>query len=392
MKASTSTLPSPEPEALVVSQRLRAVLAEEIRQSGPMRFDRYLEQIQYYPGLGYYAAGSTKFGAGGDFVTAPELGPVFARCLARMLAPALAELGAEACVLELGAGSGALAVDLLSMLDALNQLPAQYLILERSADLRARQAASLDRLPQRLKDRVQWLERPPTAGWTGLVFGNEVVDALPARRFTWHDDGWLEWYVEVVDGQFTRRLGSPQSGLGSELATAQDLAQPQNGYTSEIQPHLGPWLRSVTEHLETGLVVLVDYGYTGREYWHPARSSGTLIGHYRHHVVSDPFAWPGLIDWSVSVNFSDLACAMDDAGLCPTAFATQAAMLLTCGVDAETREAQEIDGPEQLTRLAEIKRLLLPSEMGERFLVLAGARGEVSRTIDFGPHDRLERL
>lgn len=369
-------LPKPDPEALAHSERLRAQISRCIQTEGPMRFDDYWEQVLYTPGLGYYSAGSHKFGAGGDFVTAPELGSIFARCLALQCAETLDQLGTGE-ILELGAGSGTLCAELLLALEGQDRLPSRYRILERSADLRQRQQTLLSTRCPHLAARVSWLDQPPQQSWQGLVIGNEVVDALAARRFQRGTEGWQELGVGLDDGQL-QWTGMPthdteqQALLQLESQLDQELP---TGYCTEVQPGLSAWLASVTENLERGLVLLVDYGYPRSEYFHPQRHTGTLICHYQHRAHDDPFLWPGLQDISVNVEFTALAEALDAAGLSVVGYTTQAEFLLASGLEPIVAESAEWPAAQRLALQHEILQLTLPSAMGDRFHVIAAGRG-----------------
>jgi SAM-dependent MidA family methyltransferase len=378
-------LPQPSEAALDVSAELARVIRAEIRAAGGwLDFARYMELALYAPGLGYYSAGSTKLGAGGDFVTAPELGDIVGRALARTLRAELAELPAP-LILEIGAGTGALAAQIL---DALADLDVGYLILEPSADLRERQQRAL----ARFGERIAWLDGLPAEPIAGAVIANEVLDALPvscfAKRgarvvprgvvasgggFAWADAAELRNLSEAVE-LLERALGAPLA----------------DGYRSEIALTLPAWLASVAAALERGCMLFVDYGLPRREYYHPQRSEGTLICHYRQRAHADPFLYPGLQDITAWVDFSACADAARATGLDVAGFTTQAQFLLatltaeppSTGVDAAS-----------LRERSALKTLLLPGEMGERFKVLLlrkGRSGPVARPLP--GRDLLSRL
>ncbi|QKT04976.1 SAM-dependent methyltransferase [Ectothiorhodospiraceae bacterium 2226] len=370
-------LPAPDPAASAHSARLRDALHTEIVAAGApgIPFARFMEQALYAPGLGYYSAGTRKFGREGDFITAPELSPLFGRCLARQLIPLLAQLpGGE--VLEVGAGSGVLAADLLGELHTLGALPARYLILERSAELRARQQARLAEAPIALRERVQWLDDLPPPGWQGVVVANELLDALPVHRFVRGTDGeTAELYVDWADGRFVWRAG-PWSDprLAEQLAAVEaEAGALPAGYVSELAPAVGDWLRALAERLGRGAVLLFDYGYSRREYYLPERSGGTLTCHYRHRVHGDPLILPGLQDITAYVDFTAAAEAAHAAGLAVAGYTTQAHFLLGAGL-LELAQLDALDAVERTHRAQQIKTLTLPGEMGERFKVLALAR------------------
>lgn len=369
-------LPEPEAEAKAVSDRLCALIAGEIERTGPIPFQRYMELALYAPGLGYYAAGAHKFGASGDFITAPELGNILAECVAQALTPTLRELSA-ASVLELGAGSGALAADLIPALARRGALPDRYLILERSADLRQRQQQTLQsRIPEHYA-RVSWLDCPPTDAFDGAIIGNEVVDALACARFAISQESLREVYVDLDQGHFNSCLQPPRP----EVAAACEHIQRElgnalpTGYESELVPELSPWLASVCAPLRRGLVLLADYGYGRPEYYHPQRDRGTLICHYRQRVHQDPYWYPGLNDITASVDFTALAEAGLDAGLNLLAYDHQAGFLISTGIEALHAGMAELDDRQRLRLAGQIKHLMLPGEMGERFKVMLLGRG-----------------
>jgi SAM-dependent MidA family methyltransferase len=370
---SSPGFPEPSPDELAHSARLLALIREEIAAAGPMDFARYMALALYAPGLGYYSAGRTRFGAAGDFVTAPELGGLFARCVARALAPVL---GPGRVLLELGAGSGAFAVAALAELERLDALPDAYAILDTSADLRERQCERIARELPHLLDRVAWLDRPPAAPWRGALFANEVVDALPVRLFEWRD-GALHARVVVDDGAGLAFDRAPaDADLAAAVARAVgDPAGLPSPYRSEVLPQLDAWFAAVAEQLVEGVALCVDYGYPRHEYYHPQRREGTLIAHYRHRAHEAVLTLPGLSDLTSFVDFTALAEAMHHAGFEPACYASQAQFLLAAGLPEIAAVEAERSAADQLRLTAEIRRLTLPGEMGERFKVLAGLRG-----------------
>jgi SAM-dependent MidA family methyltransferase len=369
-------LPEPDADAKAVSTRLCGLIADEINRLGPMPFQRYMELALYAPGLGYYAAGAHKFGAAGDFVTAPELGSVMAEAIAETLAPLLRSK-AHPTVMELGAGSGVLAVDLLAALERRGAMPDRYLILERSADLRQRQQQRLKEQSPDSIDRVSWLDRPPESAFDGAIIGNEVVDALACARFEITADGPRELCVQLKDNRFQDCLAAPRVGLSRAFEHLQhELDAPLLvGYQSELVPELSPWLASVSACLRSGLLLLADYGYGRREYYHPQRSRGTLICHYRQRVHEDPYWYPGLNDITASVDFTALAEAGHSAGLELLGYDNQAGFLIGAGIEQIYAHLAELDDRQRLRLAGEIKRLMLPGEMGERFKLMLLGRG-----------------
>lgn len=363
-------------------------IVNTIEREGPLPFDAYMRMALYEPGLGYYVNGLHRFGSGGDFVTAPEQGGLFARAIACSLDRLADRIGPDWTLLELGPGSGALARDLLGTLE---RPPARYLLLEPSAALREVQRETLNGLPEPLADRVEWIATPP-APFEGAVLANEVVDALPVKRFRIGEDGLEEARVAVAGERFGWDWTDADDALRDVLSTVlDDLAEPlAPGYVSEVCPHLSDWLRTVTESMRRGIALLVDYGYPRREYYHPDRNAGTLVCHYRHRAHFDPFVWPGLTDLSAFVDFTALADGARRCGLDVAGFTTQAGFVLGSGAGEVLATIE--DDTERLRLSGELKRLVLPGEMGERFKVLALTRGLDPELPEFGLSDQLGRL
>lgn len=380
-------LPTPSPDALAHSQRMAAHLVAQIDATGGwIPFSGYMGAALYAPGLGYYAAGATKFGAAGDFVTAPELTPLFGRTLARAVAPVLAATGGD--MLELGAGSGRLAADVLGELERMGALPARYTILDVSADLVERQRQTLEQAVPHLLDRVVWLDALPES-FTGVVLGNEVLDALPVELVHWTDAGPLQRGVVAHDGGFDwadRPIADPVLRLRAE---ALDLVPP---YLSEINLAADALIASLGERLRHGLVLMIDYGFSAREYYHPQRHMGTLRAHYRHHALDDPFHLPGLCDLTAHVDFSAVARAGMAAGLTPSGYSGQAAFLLNSGLTELLMESSPADAVAWLPQTNAVQRLVSPAEMGELFKVMALTKGEVPVLAGFASGNRLHAL
>jgi SAM-dependent MidA family methyltransferase len=377
----TVELPVPDADQCAHSDRLVAALREEIAARGPIPFSRFMERCLYAPGLGYYSAGQAKFGAAGDFVTAPELGALFAHCTVNALAPALRALGTGAYFLELGGGSGAFAEAALRALADADALPRRYLILEPSADLRERQRARLAAaLPPALNDRVDGLDRPPEQAWHGVLFANEVIDALPATRFAVRDGEVFEEHVALDGaGGFVRRDRPADMLVGAAVRHVErDLGAPfADGYRSEILPQLPYWVQAVAGALEVGLMLFVDYGYPRREFYLPERRDGTLRAHYRQRAHNDPFFRPGLQDLTASVDFTALAEAGNGAGFGVAAYLPQTQFLIASGLQ-EAFAAGHATATDEAARYAlaqQVKQLTLPGAMGERFQAMLLARG-----------------
>ncbi len=388
------SLPVPDQDSLAHSLNLTEQIALEIKQSGGrLPFDRYMELCLYAPGLGYYSGGLRKFGESGDFVTAPEVSPVFARCLSRQCGQVFGELGGGD-LLEFGAGSGRLAVDILRELDRLGQLPERYYILEVSAELRDRQNRTLQaELPQ-LADRVIWLDRMPDAGFCGVVIANELLDAMPVNRFRIEGDMILEQYVHLGEGQGIVSSWGPCSELLE--SSVQGLLEGDGGglddYESEINLRAAPWVRALAQRLQAGLILLIDYGYSRDEYYHPRRSRGTLMCHYRHRAHPDPMLMPGLQDITAHVDFTRVAGAALNSGLNVCGYTSQAFFLMGCGLDGLISESNPEDVRSHMELVQGVKRLTLPTEMGERFKVLGLSRGLNEAPVGFSIRDQRERL
>jgi len=377
-------MPALAPEEEAHSRAVGALIRERIRAAGGwIPFEQYMDLALYAPGLGYYSAGSAKLGPGGDFVTAPEISDLFSRCLARQCAAALAG-GGE--ILELGAGTGRMAAVILESLDAAEALPQRYAILEVSADLAQRQRQRLGKLPPHIRDRVVWLERLPERPIRGVILANEVLDALPCRRFVTVAGGVRELGVAIepdtasggdsacADGRLVERQAAADPSL--ELACAAllgGLPEPlPDGYSSEICLAVDPWIAGVADCLERGLMLLFDYGLPRTHYYHPQRTAGTLRCHFKQRVHDDPYVNVGVQDITAWVDFTRVAEAAVASGLDVRGFATQAAFLLATGIERLVAEATD---PVRRARLAgEARRLLLPGEMGEAFKAMALTR------------------
>ena len=375
------SLPPPDADALAHSDRLRALIQEQVfAAGGALPFYRFMELALYAPGLGYYSAGATKFGEAGDFVTAPELGPLFAACVADALAPVLRQIGPSAVFVEVGGGSGAFAEVALKRLLALDALPDRYAILEPSADLRLRQRERLQqRLSPLLFDLVEWLDGPLQDDWNGVLFANEVIDALPTPRFTLRDGEVMEEHVALDgEGRFVRTDRPADALLTAAVRHVERYLgiTLHDGYRSELLPQLPYWLQAVIGGLRRGAMLFVDYGYVRREYYAPDRTDGTLRAFRRHQVSNALYDVPGLQDLTASVDFTALAEAGTNAGFDFTGYCSQANFLLGNGLDQRLAEA-EAHARDEAARYAlrqEAKHLTLPGEMGERFQAMGFAR------------------
>jgi SAM-dependent MidA family methyltransferase len=375
-------LPLPDPEAAAHSARVQAAIAAAVRAAGGwIPFDRYMELALYAPGLGYYAAGARKLGdaaAGGDFVTAPEISPLFATALAAQVTQAFAQVPRR--IVEFGAGSGVLARDLIDALAARGAPVERYAIVELSPDLAQRQRALL------AGRDVEWLAAPPH-GFEGVMLANEVLDVMPVRLFVMRDGAPCERGV-ALDGE---RLALAERGADAALAVAvaaiERAAGPlADGYGSELHFAAAAWMRSAADWLARGLLLAIDYGFPRREYYHPQRLMGTLMCHYRHRAHADPLWLPGLNDITSHVDFTAMADAALEAGLDVLGYTSQAHFLINCGVLDRLADAHSH------RRAGEAQRLLSEAEMGELFKVLAVGRGIVPPLAGFVRGDRRDRL
>jgi len=385
--------PQPDEDALVLSKRLVEMLRERIDDAGgSISFADYMEKVLYAPGVGYYSAGLRKFGSDGDFVTAPEISPLFARCFARTCNSILNETGGKD-ILELGAGSGVMAANLLAELERMQCLPERYLILERSAELRDRQQETLSHRIPHLLSRIQWLNRLPEPQISGLIFANEVIDALPVHRFAWRDNELLELHVTWRDDTFAWVEKTVESmDVAAQVKAIGFDSESRNHFTSEINPGLKDWLASLASRLARGAMVFTDYGYPRSDYYHPQRSSGTLMCHYRHRSHGDPFLLPGLQDVTAYVDFTALAEAGNDCGLAVKGFTTQAHFLMDTDIETLLAEAGPENDRNYLEAAQQVKTMMLPGEMGERFKAMLLLKGIESIPAGFRLHDLRTRL
>jgi SAM-dependent MidA family methyltransferase len=392
----TTSLPRPDVDALAHSERLAGLIRNEIAANeGAIPFSRFMELALYAPGLGYYSAGARKFGEEGDFVTAPELGPIFAACIAESVAPVLQQIGPSAVFFELGGGSGAFAEVALKRLLALDALPARYAILEPSADLRERQRERLQQhLSPMLFELVEWPDGPLPGEWSGVLFANEVIDALPTPRFAIRDGEVFEEYVVVEGDGFARTLRPADAFLSNAVRHVEHRLEHSlaEGYRSEVLPQLPYWIQAVSGGMQRGAMLFVDYGHPRGEFYEPERSDGTLRAYYRHRTHAEPLLWPGLQDLTASVDFTALAEAGVAAGFDFAGYCSQASFLLGNGMAGVLERIERIKDPtEQQRRRNEVKKLTLPSEMGERFQVM-GFEKDVEFGIAFMAGDLSFRL
>jgi SAM-dependent MidA family methyltransferase len=383
------SLPEPDASARAHSARVHDAIANAIDAvDGFLPFDRYMQIALYAPGLGYYVAGARKFGAGGDFVTAPEMTALFGATIGVQIA-AILEVGPGRRIVELGAGSGKLAADLLTMLATSGRPAARYQIIEVSAELRERQRTTIERLAPSERSRVEWLTEIP-ATIAGAVVMNEVLDAIPPHLIARRGGAWFERGVTRHGDRFDwieRPLRDECWGTRAAARFPADV-----DYLSEINPAAEALVELIGRRLASGAMLIVDYGFPRAEYYHRERSEGTLMGHYRHRAHTDPFLWPGLSDLTTHVDFTAIAEAGERAGLSVAGFASQASFLLSCGLLDRLREVGPTDSLAYLREASAVQTLTSPAEMGESFKILALARGEDIAWPGFAFGDRSHRL
>ncbi|MGA3248072.1 MAG: SAM-dependent methyltransferase [Paraburkholderia sp.] len=386
------SLPAPGPSALAQSEALSAQIRAEIAEGGGwLPFDRYMERALYAPGLGYYGGGSVKFGRrpedGSDFVTAPELSPLFAATLARPVAQALAASGTRH-LMEFGAGTGKLAAGLPKALNTLGVQFNAYSIVDLSGELRERQRATIEAEAPALAARVRWLDALPQQ-FEGVVIGNEVLDAMPVRLFAHTGGVWHERGVTLREGEFDfedRPVRAPQD---VEFLTDIEV---DREYVTETHDAARAFTRTICTMLTRGAALLIDYGFPRHEYYHAQRAQGTLMCHYRHRAHGDPFVYPGLQDITAHVEFTGIAEAGVETGADLLGYTSQARFLLNAGITEVLGEIDPTDTARFLPAANSVQKLLSEAEMGELFKVIAFSRG-IEETLDaFASGDRTYSL
>ncbi|MDH3342170.1 MAG: SAM-dependent methyltransferase [Gammaproteobacteria bacterium] len=370
---SPDVLPEPAKGAKNWSQALCAQIEEQCNRSrGLIPFSQFMQMALYTPGFGYYSSDIRKFGAEGDFITAPEISPLFAQCLARQVSDVLVTMPASS-ILEFGAGSGIMAADMLLELELLGTLPEHYFILELSASLKQRQQKTIENKAAHLLNRVIWLDALPEEKFNGVVVANEVLDAMPVECFKIFGESVQSLYVSCRDSVLDSKYQPASAAVDTAVRTIEERIEVRlpEGYCSELNPSIAGWLQSIADSMEQGMVLLIDYGYAAPEYYHEERNTGTLMCHYQHRAHSDPLWYPGLQDITAFVDFTDVAYSAVDAGFDVSGYTSQAMFLMSAGLD-ELHQQQVTDDVTSQVKLAQqIKTLTLPSEMGERFKVMA---------------------
>jgi len=385
----TAGLPPPSLEARVHGEQVLAHITAAIDEAGGwISFADYMGVVLYAPGLGYYSAGARKFGAAGDFVTAPEMTPLFGAALATPAADLIDRLP-DGDLIELGPGTGRLAADLLNALVAKERLPRRYRLLEVSADLAARQRECLRERAPALLPRVDWIEILPPR-WRGLMIANEVLDAVPPHLIARQRGAWFERGVSLIGGRLALADQPLKQGALRDAASA--AFPPEGDYVSEINPAAQALIRSLAERCDAGMLLIIDYGFPATEYYHPQRASGTLVAHYRHRVVHDLLFMPGLADLSAHVDFSAIARAGVAGGMAVGGYTTQARFLINCGILDALAACGDPQTSTYLRQAAAVQKLLSPAEMGELFKVLALVRGVDGELVGFSDGDQGYRL
>lgn len=399
LNSNPEALPEPDEEAKnrsqLVKQRVRAACNHS---DGWIRFSKYMDIALYQPAIGYYTGGLQKFGEKGDFITAPEVSPLFGQCLANQVAEVLQNFkiisDEKNAVLEFGAGSGVLAVDILLALEKLAALPDQYLILELSAELQQRQQEKIKNDALHLYDRVKWLSELPEDVSNVVVIANEVLDAMPVECFKSTGNNTQSLMVGMQDEDLVSRYIDADDNTLEVIKSIEQRSEivfPE-GFCSEYNPAIKGWLASLANKINSLVVLLIDYGYNEKEYYHPDRDAGTLMCYYQHRAHGDYFRWPGLQDITAFVNFTDVAYSAVDLEMEVSGYTTQAAFLLACGL-SDLHAAQVTDEVKQQVKLSQqIKTLTLPSEMGDRFKVMALTKNYHEQLIGFSMLDLRDRL
>ncbi|MFM0239897.1 class I SAM-dependent methyltransferase [Paraburkholderia phytofirmans] len=387
------SLPAPGPSALAQSEALVAQIRAELDTAGGwLPFDRYMERALYAPGLGYYSGGARKFGLrgddGSDFVTAPELSPLFAATLARPVAEALQASGTRD-VMEFGAGTGKLAAGVLNALDGLGAEFDSYSIVDLSGELRERQRETIEAAAPTLAAKVRWLDALPER-FEGVVIGNEVLDAMPVRLFAFNGGAWLERGVVWRNGAFA--FDDRPVSAAADLALLSEIETAGEAYVTETHEAASAFTRTICTMLARGAAFFIDYGFPRHEYYHAQRAQGTLMCHYRHRAHSDPFLYPGLQDITAHVEFTGIAEAGVETGADLLGFTSQARFLLNAGITDVLSEIDPADTARYLPAANAVQKLLSEAEMGELFKVIAFSRGLDDTLQAFSSGDRSHTL
>ena len=386
-------LPDASEAALQHSRALKQLIQAELAAAGGwISFERYMRLALYAPGMGYYSGGAAKFGQEGDFITAPEISALFGRALAQQASQVLELTGDGGDILEFGAGTGKLALDLLLELEKLGNLPGQYFILEVSAELQERQRLLFEKAAPHLASRFVWLEHLPSE-FTGLILANEVLDAMPAHLLACRGTDLFERGVTSDNDEF--QWSDRPLREGELLAAARELnlrIDSDGDYISEINLDTRRFMRSLGDVLRRGVILLIDYGFGRDEYYHPQRNRGTLMCHYRHRVHDNPFYLPGLQDITSHVDFSAVADAARNAGLELLGYTTQAYFLINCGIIGILAQSPAENAKDYLPLANQVQKLVSPAEMGELFKVIAFGKNITQPLTGFVSGDKSRML
>ncbi len=387
-------LPEPTIEEMAHSQKLSELIKQKVIAAGGwIDFEQYMQLALYAPGLGYYSAGAQKFGETGDFITSPEVSPLFAQTLANPVSVLLKKIP-QAKIIEFGAGSGKLAADLLCALDALDQLPDEYLIIEVSAELQQRQRETLQQTVPELLDRVHWLSSLPQTSLNAIVIANEVLDAMPVQRFSIEENNEVKLLgVEIADTELKLSYQNSTEALTDKvLALNENFNHQGHAYCSEINLNIAPWIKAVSQCINKGAVYLIDYGYPRSEYYSEDRHMGTFLGYYKHRSLDAPLWCPGLQDLTAFVDFTDIAEAAIEHGFDVDGFTSQGNFLINAGLTQVVENLTIENEMQRLNIMQQMKTLSMPGEMGERFKVMGLSKGMDDNIPGFEMRDFRYRL
>ena len=378
----------PEADLRKVEPLLDFIATEMANNGGRLSFERFMEIALYTPALGYYTSANNIFGGEGDFITAPELTPLFSRCIARQICQAMAEIDSAISVLEFGAGAGTMAIDILKELQVLDSLPSNYYIVEISPLLQQRQREKIvEQLPH-LLDRVSWVKEVPDE-FVGIIVGNEILDAIPPQRIRFNPDGnHQELYVELKDNRFCWVAGEITDSRIFENYRENFIVP----YETEVNLEAMDWIAGIAHKLKQGVILLIDYGYEEKEFYRPERHKGTLMCHYKHLAHENALIHVGLQDITSHVNFTQIAEAAFGNGLSVLGFTNQTYFLISCGLESLLTNIDINNTKQFLKETQPVKQLILPDEMGELFKVIAFGKNFSQPLLGFSMNNQLERL